>query len=84
MNDVSPITTIHHGAHPPQRPRRPRPELVGVPAIDAHDHALDAGLLAVAENATHTAGGRSRVDRQDPDAGAEMEHGAIVRIWIGT
>lgn len=58
------------------------PELVGVPAIEAHDRALDAGLLAVAENAHHTASGRGRIDRQDPDPGAEVEHGGIVRIWI--
>ena len=45
------------------------PELVGVPAIDAHDRALDAGVLAVAENATHTASGRSLIHRQDPDPG---------------
>ena len=60
------------------------PALVGVPAADAHDQALDAGLLAVAENAAHTAAGRGRIDRQDPDPGAEVERGAIVRIWIGS
>ena len=60
------------------------PELVGVPAIDAHDRALDAGVLAVAENATHTAAGRGRISRQHPDPGAEVDHGAIVRIWIGS
>ncbi|HSK57712.1 MAG TPA: PASTA domain-containing protein [Actinomycetospora sp.] len=60
------------------------PELVGVPATDAHDRALDAGVLAVAENATHTAGGRGLIHRQDPDPGAEVEHGAIVRIWISS
>lgn len=60
------------------------PELVGVPAADAHDLALDAGVLAVAENAAHTAAGRGRIDRQDPDPGAQVEHGAIVRIWISS
>ena len=60
------------------------PELVGVPAIDAHDLALDAGLLAVAENATHTAAGRGRIERQEPDPGTELEPGAIVRIWVSS
>lgn len=60
------------------------PGLVGVPAADAHDRALDAGVLAVAENAAHTGAGRGRIERQDPGPGAEVEHGAIVRIWIGS
>ncbi len=60
------------------------PELVGVPAADAHNLALDAGILAVAANATHTAAGRGRIDRQDPSPGAEVGHGTIVRIWIGS
>lgn len=60
------------------------PELVGAPAADAHDRALDAGVLAVAANATHTGAGRGRIDRQDPEPGAEIAHGAIVRIWIGS
>ncbi|WP_433781315.1 PASTA domain-containing protein [Actinomycetospora sp. CA-101289] len=76
MIDVSPAPS----AEPVRTVRVP--ELVGVPAMDAHDRALDAGLLAVAENATHTAGGRSLIHRQDPDPGAEVEHGAIVRIWV--
>ena len=68
----------------PARPALVRvPRLVGVPAAEAHDRALDAGVLAVAENAWHTGAGRATVGRQDPDAGAEVETGAIVRIWIG-
>ena len=78
MIDVSPAVT----AEPVRKVRVP--ELVGVPATDAHDRALDAGVLAVAENATHTAGGRSLIHRQDPDPGAEVDHGAIVRIWISS
>lgn len=58
------------------------PDLVGVPATDAHDRALDAGVLAVAENAQHTAAGRGRIDRQEPGPGTAVEHGTIVRIWI--
>ncbi len=78
MIDVSPAVT----AEPVRKVRVP--ELVGVPATDAHDRALDAGVLAVAEHATHTAGGRGLIHRQDPDPGAEVDHGAIVRIWISS
>ncbi|MHA6783526.1 PASTA domain-containing protein [Pseudonocardia saturnea] len=60
------------------------PELVGAAAADAHDRALDAGMLAVAANATHTAAGRGRIERQDPSPGTEVGHGTIVRIWIGS
>lgn len=78
MIDVSPAVS----AEPVRKVRVP--ELVGVSATDAHDLALDAGVLAVAENATHTAAGRSLIHRQDPDPGAEVDHGAIVRIWISS
>lgn len=81
-HDVAPVMTASD-VRPTPAPVRV-PELVGVPAIEAHDRALDAGLLAVAENATHTAAGRGRIDRQDPDPGVELEHGAIVRIWISS
>ncbi|MDD7936037.1 PASTA domain-containing protein [Actinomycetospora straminea] len=60
------------------------PELVGVPAAEAHDRALDAGLLAVPENAWHTAAGRAHIARQDPEPGTAVSTGSIVRIWIGT
>jgi len=60
------------------------PELTGVPANEAHDLALDAGVLAVAENAFHTAAGRAHVGRQDPEAGTPVEKGSIVRIWISS
>lgn len=60
------------------------PELVGVPAAEAHDRALDAGVLAVAENAWHTAAGRAHIARQDPEPGTPVSTGAIVRIWIST
>ncbi|MEJ2866776.1 PASTA domain-containing protein [Actinomycetospora sp. OC33-EN08] len=59
------------------------PELAGVPASEAHDRALDAGFLAVAENAVHTAAGRAFIGRQEPEAGTELQKGSIVRIWIG-
>ena len=78
MTDVRPISPAE-----PLRTVRV-PELVGAPAADAHDRALDAGVLAVAENATHTGAGRGRIDRQDPDPGTEIARGAIVRIWISS
>ncbi|MDL5160176.1 PASTA domain-containing protein [Actinomycetospora termitidis] len=59
------------------------PELTSVPAAEAHDRALDAGLLAVAENAFHTAAGRAFIGRQEPEPGTEVQKGSIVRIWIG-
>ncbi|CAA9289684.1 MAG: hypothetical protein AVDCRST_MAG54-4325 [uncultured Actinomycetospora sp.] len=60
------------------------PELIGVPAAEAHDRALDAGLLAVPENAFHTGAGRAHIARQDPEPGTPASQGSIVRIWIGT
>jgi beta-lactam-binding protein with PASTA domain len=60
------------------------PQLTGVPANEAHDLALDAGVLAVAENAFHTAAGRAHVGRQEPEAGTAVEKGSIVRIWISS
>jgi hypothetical protein len=58
------------------------PELVGLPAAEAHDRALDAALLAVPRNATHTGAGRGPVADQDPAAGEPLERGGTVRIWI--
>ena len=66
--------------------RRPAhvPRLTGVPAAHAHDLALDAGVLAVAENAWHTGAGHAHIDRQDPQPGTPVEAGSIVRIWISS
>ncbi|MDD7936893.1 PASTA domain-containing protein [Actinomycetospora lutea] len=58
------------------------PELVGLPAADAHDRALDAGVLAVGRNAVHTGAGRGHVEDQEPAAGEQRERGAEVGIWI--
>lgn len=58
------------------------PELVGLPAADAHDRALDAGVLAVGRNAAHTGAGRGQVADQEPAAGERRERGAEVGIWI--
>ncbi|SFO48962.1 PASTA domain-containing protein [Pseudonocardia ammonioxydans] len=58
------------------------PELVGLPAAEAHDRALDAGLLAVGRNAAHTGAGRGHVVEQEPTAGRSRERGGEVGIWI--
>lgn len=68
----------------PSAPSARVPELTGVPVSEAHDRALDAGLLAVPENAFHTGAGRAHVGRQDPEPGTSLETGSIVRIWIST
>src|SRR4051794_31871651 len=58
------------------------PELVGLPASEAHDRALDAGVLAVGRNALHTGAGRGHVADQEPGPGEERERGSEVGIWI--
>ncbi|MEJ2860216.1 PASTA domain-containing protein [Actinomycetospora flava] len=58
------------------------PELVGLPAAEAHDRALDAGVLAVGRNAVHTGAGRGHVEDQEPAAGQTLERGTEVGIWI--
>ncbi|GAA4903101.1 PASTA domain-containing protein [Actinomycetospora succinea] len=58
------------------------PELVGLPAAEAHDRALDAGVLAVGRNAVHTGAGRGHVEDQEPSAGQKLERGTEVGIWI--
>ncbi|MDD7936669.1 PASTA domain-containing protein [Actinomycetospora straminea] len=58
------------------------PELVGLPAAEAHDRALDAGVMAVGRNAVHTGAGRGHVEDQEPAAGEQRERGAEVGIWI--
>jgi len=58
------------------------PELVGLPAAEAHDKALDAGMLAVGRNAVHTGAGRGHVNDQEPPPGEQRERGTEVGIWI--
>ena len=58
------------------------PELVGLPAAEAHDRALDAGVLAVGRNAVHTGAGRGHVNDQEPAPGEQRERGSEVGIWI--
>jgi hypothetical protein len=60
----------------------PVPELVGLAAADAHDAALDAGLLAIPQNAAHTGAGRSTVTHQKPSTGEELPRGGRILIWV--
>ncbi|WP_143105619.1 PASTA domain-containing protein [Pseudonocardia ammonioxydans] len=63
------------------------PELVGLPAAEAHDRALDAGVLAVGRNAVGV--GRGRVVEPEPAAGRSGERVAAqprrptVAGWLG-
>lgn len=82
MSPDTPATTDSPMAGEPLPVRVP--ELTGVTAAEAHDRALDAGVLAVADNAWHTGAGRARVDRQDSAPGVRVRTGSIVRFWIST
>ena len=75
-------TTMDHDATDGGTTTATMPELVGLPAAEAHDRALDAGVLAVGRNAVHTGAGRAHVADQEPAAGEEHERGAEVGIWI--
>ena len=60
------------------------PQLLGLPAAQAHDVALDAHLLAVEQNPRP--GNRSEVTvvlAQAPGSGAYLRPGERVRIWVG-
>ena len=65
------------------------PELVGLSVEEAHDAALDAGLLAVDQGDSDPApepGDRGsaparRVYRQDPTADSQVTTGSRVGIW---
>lgn len=60
------------------------PELVGLPAAEAHDVALDAHVLAVDQDSRHAATVRGTVTRQEPAPDSEVPTGARVRIWVRT
>ncbi|MFP5070415.1 PASTA domain-containing protein [Pseudonocardia nantongensis] len=67
------------------------PELVGLSVEDAHDTALDAGLLAVEQDDADPDAGEwgstggltpvRRVYRQEPSPGKAVATGARVGIW---
>jgi beta-lactam-binding protein with PASTA domain len=58
------------------------PPLVGLQATVAHDVALDAHLLAVDQDPSHSPTVAGVVAAQDPVAGSEVTAGYRVRIWV--
>ncbi|HZZ50790.1 MAG TPA: PASTA domain-containing protein [Pseudonocardia sp.] len=58
------------------------PELLGLTANTAHDMALDAQLLAVDQDPSHSPTVAGVVAAQDPLAGREVPAGEHVRIWV--
>jgi beta-lactam-binding protein with PASTA domain len=60
------------------------PVLVGLTAVEAHDVALDAQLLAVDQDPSHPPTVPGVVAAQDPAAGSEVARGHWVRIWVQT
>jgi len=60
------------------------PPLVGLEAAVAHDVALDAQLLAVDQDPSHSPTVAGVVAAQEPVAGSEAAPGARVRIWVQT
>lgn len=59
------------------------PELVGLAAAEAHDRALDARLLAVDQDPSHTPSEPGTVTAQDPAPGDILPAGRHVKIWVG-
>jgi beta-lactam-binding protein with PASTA domain len=60
------------------------PPLVGLAAAAAHDVALDAQLLAVDQDPSHSATVAGIVAAQEPVAGSQVIPGHRVRIWVDT
>jgi beta-lactam-binding protein with PASTA domain len=60
------------------------PMLVGLPAVTAHDVALDAQVLAVDQNPTHTPHEPGVVTAQYPRPGSSVETGHRVLIWVSS
>lgn len=60
------------------------PPLVGLTAVVAHDTALDAHLLAVDQDPSHSATVAGVVAAQEPVAGSQVAPGHRVRIWVDT
>jgi beta-lactam-binding protein with PASTA domain len=58
------------------------PTLVGLPAEDAHNRALDSKLLAVDQDPTHKASSPGRVTAQMPSPGSELGVGEQIMIWV--
>jgi beta-lactam-binding protein with PASTA domain len=60
------------------------PMLVGLPAVTAHDVALDAQVLAVDQNPAHTPHEPGLVTAQHPMPGSSVEPGHRVLIWVSS
>lgn len=60
------------------------PPLVGLATAMAHDVALDAQLLAVDQDPSHTPTVAGVVAAQEPVAGRQVNRGHRVRIWVDT
>jgi beta-lactam-binding protein with PASTA domain len=60
------------------------PSLVGLAAAVAHDVALDAHLLAVDQDPSHSPTVAGVVAAQDPVAGSQVAPAHRVRIWVQT
>ncbi|MGH3671935.1 MAG: PASTA domain-containing protein [Pseudonocardiaceae bacterium] len=60
------------------------PSLVGLAAVVAHDVALDAQLLAVDQDPSHSPTVAGVVAAQEPAAGSQVTPGHWVRIWVQT
>lgn len=60
------------------------PPLVGLAAAVAHDIALDAQLLAVDQDPSHSPTVAGVVAAQEPAAGSQVAAGYRVRIWVQT
>lgn len=60
------------------------PSLVGLLAANAHDKALDAHLLAVDQDPSHTPSVAGVVTAQEPLPGKQLAVGHRVKIWVDT
>jgi beta-lactam-binding protein with PASTA domain len=60
------------------------PPLVGLAAIQAHDIALDAQLLAVDQDPSHSPTVAGVVAAQAPNPGTQVQPGDRVLIWVRT
>lgn len=58
------------------------PTLVGLPAEDAHNRALDSKLLAVDQDPNHKASSPGRVTAQMPSPGSHLSVGEQIMIWV--
>ncbi len=57
------------------------PDLVGLALADAHDAALDAGVIAVDDHPAHGGDRSATVVHQRPRAGRRVAVGTRVRVW---